>query len=137
MHAWQNLLVAAGIYIIIACLVILSLVLPDRSFSDSENRSLAQRPALSASSLRSGAFFSDLSAYLQDQLAGRDGWMSARLREEKLVGRRQAGTVFLGKNNYLLEAPVTPDAQKTERTTAMIRDFAEACPDLHMVVGLE
>lgn len=136
MHAWHNLLLAAGVYILIACITILSLAIPDRTFSESENRTLAQAPKVSAASLRSGAFFSDLSQYLQDQLAGRDGWMSARLQEEKLVGRRQAGDVYLGRGNYLLESPVTPDQQKIERSTAMIKAFAEAYPNLHMVMGL-
>ena len=136
MHAWHNLLLAAGVYILIASVIILSLVLPDRSFSESENRSLAQRPGLSVSSLLSGEFFGSLSAYLQDQLAGRDGWMSARLRQERLVGRRQSGDVFFGKNGYLLESPTAPDLQKTERSTAMIRAFAETYPDLHIVMSL-
>ena len=136
MHAWHNLLLAAGVYILIACITVLSLAIPDRTFSESENRTLAQAPKVSAASLRSGSFFSDLSQYLQDQLAGRDGWMSARLQEEKLIGRRQAGDVYLGRGNYLLESPVTPDQQKIERSTAMIKAFAEAYPNLHMVMGL-
>ena len=136
MHAWHNLLLAAGVYILIACITVLSLAIPDRTFSESENRTLAQAPKVSAASLRSGAFFSDLSQYLQDQLAGRDGWMSARLQEEKLIGRRQAGDVYLGRGNYLLESPVTPDQQKIERSMAMIKAFAEAYPNLHMVMGL-
>ena len=136
MHAWHNLLLAAGVYILIACITLLSLVIPDRSFSESENRTLAQAPKLSGAALRSGSFFSDLSAYLQDQLAGRDGWMSARLQQEKLVGRRQAGDVYLGRSGYLLESPAAPDQQKIERSTAMIKAFADAYPDLHMVMGL-
>ena len=136
MHAWHNLLLAAGVYIIIAVIVILSLVIPDRTFSDGENRSLAQVPKLSAAALKSGAFFSDLTAYLQDQLAGRDSWMTARLQEEKLVGRRQAGDIYLGKKGYLLESPVVPDQQKTERSASMIRAFADAYPNLHMVMSL-
>ena len=136
MHAWHNLLLAAAVYILIASITVLSLAIPDRTFSESENRTLAQAPKLSAASLRSGAFFSDLSSYLQDQLAGRDGWVSARLQEEKLVGRRQAGDVYLGRGNSLLESPVTPDQQKTERSMDMIKAFAEAYPDLHMVMSL-
>lgn len=136
MHAWHNLLLAAGVYILIACITVLSLVIPDRTFSESENRTLAQAPKLSAAALKSGAFFSDLSSYLQDQLAGRDGWMSARLQEEKLVGRRQSGDVYLGRSGFLLESPAAPDQQKLERSASMIKTFAEAYPDLHMVMGL-
>ena len=136
MHAWQNLFLAAGVYILIASIAVISLIMPDRTFSDSENRSLAQAPELSLTSLKNGAFFSGLSSYLQDQLAGRDGWMSARFQEEKLAGRRQSGDVYLGSGGYLLEAPVTPDLKKTERSAEMIRAFAEAFPDLHMVMSL-
>ena len=136
MHAWHNLLLAAGVYILIAVIVILSLVIPDRTFSDGENRSLAQVPKLSAASLKSGDYFSGLTAWMQDQLAGRDGWMSARLQEEKLVGRRQAGDIYLGSKGYLLESPVAPDQKKTERSASMIRAFAESYPNLNMVMSL-
>ena len=136
MHAWHNLLLAAGVYILIVCIAVMSLVLPDRAFSESENRPLAQAPKFSSASLKSGAFFSGLSSYLQDQLAGRDGWVSARIQEEKLVGRRQSGDVYLGKNGYLLESPVVPDQQKTVRSAEMIRAFAEAYPNLHMAMTL-
>ena len=49
-----------------------SLILPDRSFSTSENRSLSARPVLGVDSLRSGAFFQAMNQYLNDQIAARD-----------------------------------------------------------------
>lgn len=136
MRAWQNLLVVAGISIFIVFMAILSLLIPDRTFSSKENRTLAQAPKFSAAALTDGSFFRDLSSYLQDQFAGRDGWVSARLQEEKMVGRRQVGDVFLGRDNYLLESPAVCDQARAERSTAAIRRFAEAYPDLRMVMTL-
>ena len=49
-------------------LPILSLAARDRSYSEAENRSLAQRPQLTFDAVRTGSFFSSFSDYLADQL---------------------------------------------------------------------
>ena len=113
-----------------------SLVLPDRAFSDEENRTLAQAPHLSSASLQSGTFFSDLSTYLQDQIMGRDIWMRLKTAEVKMSGMKESGDVYLGKNGYLLEFPATPDQVKIDRSVEQIKAFAEKYPDLNMVMTL-
>ena len=124
---------AAAVAVMIA---VGSLVLPDRAFSDEENRTLAQAPQLSSAALQSGTFFSDLSDYLQDQIMGRDIWMRLKTAEVKMSGMRESGDVYLGKNGYLLEKPVTPDQEKVDRSIREIRAFAEQYPNLRMTMTL-
>nr|WP_208414793.1 DHHW family protein [Paenibacillus castaneae] len=49
-----------------------SLIIPDRNFSASENRTLSQLPAFRADSLLSRSFFEDMNQYLNDQIVFRD-----------------------------------------------------------------
>jgi len=49
-----------------------SLLLPDRNFSVSENRTLTTLPVLRSDSLESGTFFQEMNRYLNDQIVFRD-----------------------------------------------------------------
>ena len=62
---------------------------PDRDFSQVENRTLAQRPALTVKALASGDFMADYERYVTDQFAGRDGWTAAKAYAEKLTGKQE------------------------------------------------
>lgn len=107
-----------------------NLIVRDRDFSENENRKLAQRPAFSMAALADGSYFSELTTYYSDQFFARDGWISLRLREDQLLGRRESGGVYLGRDGYLLAGPETPDAAALERTAAAITGFAAAHPDV-------
>ena len=62
---------------------------PDKSFSDIENRALAQRPSLSWKAIRTGDFMSDYENYITDQFAARDSWTAAKAYMEKAVGKQE------------------------------------------------
>ena len=132
----QHKITAICAAVIMGVIAVGSLVLPDRAFSDEENRTLAQAPKLSSASLQSGTFFSDLSTYLQDQIAGRDMWMRLKVTETRMSGMKESGDVFLGKNGYLLEKPAVPDQAKIDRSIEQIRAFVQQYPDLNMVMTL-
>lgn len=68
----QGLLMSVILLGTILCLTLGSLLTPDRTYSDSENRKLAQFPKLSWSAVKDGSWFSDLESYTADQFAGRD-----------------------------------------------------------------
>lgn len=117
---------------IVAVFAIVNLIVRDRDFSENENRKLAQRPAFSAAALADGSYFSDLTTYYSDQFFARDGWITLRLREDQLLGRKESGGVYLGKDGYLLAKPETPDSVALERTASAIVDFSAVHTDVSM-----
>ena len=56
----------------LAVFLVAGAVLPDREFSQIENRSLEQLPAPSLKTVLSGEFMSDFESYTTDQFPGRD-----------------------------------------------------------------
>lgn len=56
----------------------LSVFMPRRTFSETENRYLAKRPALTWEAVKSGKFGSDYEIYLSDQFPFRDSWSALR-----------------------------------------------------------
>ena len=47
----------------------------DKTFSETENRMLAERPELSVDGLLSGRFESDYETYINDQFVFREAWV--------------------------------------------------------------
>ena len=100
----QSLLFAA----FIGAFFLLNLFLPDRSFSEQENRYLQSAPHFSFSSLFSGKFTSAFETYLTDQFAFRDKWIAMKARAELTSGKRENNGVFLCRGDTLIEPYAAP-----------------------------
>lgn len=82
---------------------LLNLFLPDRDFSERENRFLQQKPEFSMSALTSGKFTSDFEKYTTDQFAWRDAWTTLKARSELLLGKKVNNGVYLCGQDTLIE----------------------------------
>ena len=129
---WHAGLLSALVLAFVLISDLANIILPDRGFSDNENRTLAAKPAFSLQSLKTGDYFDDLSSYLSDQFYLRDGWLSLNLAELKFIGRKESGGVFLGRDGYLLEKPEVPDQEAVGLTLEAIKGFAERHADLNI-----
>ncbi|MBQ1280808.1 MAG: hypothetical protein IIY16_01005, partial [Oscillospiraceae bacterium] len=129
----QNLCLCALLIGVVLLFALLGLCLKDRTFSESENRSLAQFPQFSFAALADGSFFSDLSGYVADQFPARDTWMSVNFALNKTLGAKESSGVYLGKDNYLMQVPTAPNEEQLARNLYAMNCFAEAYPDLNTV----
>ena len=114
--------------ILLLTVIILGLVLnlftQDRTYSANENRMLAQFPQFSLDSLTDGTYFSGLESYFADQFPSRDLWITLQLRWNRLLGQKEFNGVYLGKDNYLIQVPETPDWNRVDATLEAINGFA-------------
>lgn len=101
----------------IAVFFALNLILPDKDFSEQENRYLQTRPEFSVSALVSGDYTSDFETYTTDQFTLRDLWITLKARCELLLGKGENNGVYLCKGETLIEAYDAPDSDKLD--TAM------------------
>ena len=108
----------------------------DKTFSENENRILAQRPAFSMSSLASGKYMTEMEDYITDQFVFRDKWIQVKYTADRLLGKKESNGVYIGKKGYLMEKPDEPDMEKVQRTTDAIRSFADSHASLNMVMTL-
>lgn len=110
--------------------VLLNVIKKDQEFSEEENRMLASRPKLSWESVKSGDFMTDFETYVSDQFFARNQWISLKLYEDRLLGKKESNGVYLGKKGYLIEKPDEPDWESVERNMTAISDFAERHADI-------
>ena len=93
---------------------ILNTALPDREFSEQENRSLQQRPVFSFDELFSGQYTKDFEAYTTDQFTLRDEWITLKAASELALGKRQNNGMFLCDGGTIIEPYEAPEDGKLE-----------------------
>ena len=97
---------------IIGCFSIASLLLPDRSFSVSENRALSALPVFRADSLTSRSYYEDINQYLNDQIVFRDQLV-------KIYQRQQNSKIF---NSMLFENMLQASTPQKPEDGTVVKD---------------
>ena len=115
---------AIFVLVLVVCDIAL-LVHHDKPFSQRENRVLQQAPELTASSLVSGKYMTEVEDFISDQFFLRDGWISYKLGADKLLGKKESNGIYLGKNGYLIEDASGPRQPNFDENLAAIADFAD------------
>lgn len=81
----------------------ISIIKPDTSYSDRENRELSKRPKLTKTSFVSGEFQNEYEKYVNDQFILRDELADISVNAQVCIGRRDVNDVYIGKDGYLIE----------------------------------
>lgn len=97
MNKKQNWVIIILFLVLIFGMTGVSLLKPDREFSEKENRSLAQSPMLSVEDYFSGAFAKDYEAYITDQFILRDEWIGMKTKVERAVGKQEINDIYFAK----------------------------------------
>lgn len=103
MTPWSYRLTALLFCLLIFGLAVLTLLHSPVGFSQTENRTLAQMPRLSAAGLLNGSFEAAYEDYLSDQFIGRDHWIALKTLAERLTLSQESKDIYFAKDGYLIE----------------------------------
>ena len=126
-----------GLFLVVFCVAanVLHVVIPDKTFSSSENRTLAQKPVLTKDNIADGSFYSDLDDYYSDQFFARDGWIYLNFLAKKIFGgSSESGGVYIGRDGQLFQSPSIPDREANKRTVNAMNVFSQQYPEVNQVV---
>lgn len=104
----------------------LSIITPDREKSESENRVLKQFPTITLSSIFDGTFMKNFETYMNDQFPFRDSLISFKSSFERMLGKTEENGVYIGKDNFLFEAPAGVDSEKLKALTDAVSKFGQS-----------
>ena len=79
------------------------LILPQKSFSENENRVLQAMPSFSVEKLLNGEFSRQLHSYLTDQIVLREKMIELKAICNLTLGRKENNGVILAQDGYLIE----------------------------------
>lgn len=86
-----------------SALIVWNLVTPVKTFSENENRYLAQFPDFSLNNFVDGQFMKEMDTYINDQFIARDQWITLKVALEKCLQKQEVNNIVFGKDNYLIE----------------------------------
>jgi hypothetical protein len=118
---WVQIAIFLGF---ISLFFILNLFIPDKEFSEQENRYLQQKPAFTFSALVSGQYTSDFERYTSDQFTFRDQWTSLKARFELLLGKMENNGVYLCGDETLIKGFTAPDNATLDSNMAALNTLA-------------
>ncbi len=84
-------------------------VLPQRTYSENENRYLTTFPKLSTESIQSGEAQQALTEAAADQFPMRDAWMKLSMGCKYLLCKREANGIYVGADGQLFEKKLDSD----------------------------
>ena len=117
--------------------IVLNIFMPDKEYSESENRMLAQAPEFSLTNLASGKFMTDMEDYVTDQFVFRDQWINLKVLEDMALGKKESNGVYIGKQGYLMQVPENNiDDDSVNDNLNAIREFAQRHEDVNTVMSL-
>ncbi len=101
------------------------IAVPDKSYSENENRNLQTFPALTWDSFLDGSFSSAMNEYFADQFPLRDAFVSIKALSELALLKGENDGVLLGKNNTLAVRTFSMFKDRLTRTDGMDMYYAE------------
>ena len=116
-----------------AGLFLLDLATPDRTYSELENTTLSQRPALTQLSAKGlNSYFTAYTKYVKDQVFGRDNWISLQsVVETTLLQKEQSGGILLGKEHMLFPRTyglLSSEERTLPKNTAAVSSLCQRYP---------
>ena len=121
---------------IIGIVFFLTIFIPDKNFSESENRVLAKSPKFSFERLIDGRYTKKYEKYKTDQFIGRDFFMNTKASSDLLLGKKDNNSVFLSDDGHLIEnfLPISDDKIKDNLNS--INNFAKKYNNSKTYIGI-
>ncbi|WP_027624404.1 DHHW family protein [Clostridium lundense] len=134
MNRYDNIykyIMALLLLLYIGIMIFFSIITPDKTFSQSENRPLEQKPKFSLHSLVKGKFISNFEKYIADQFPFRDFWIGVKSEGERTLGKKENNEVYLGKDNYLIQKFKKPENDSLNNRVKAINSFDLSNPHMN------
>lgn len=108
-------------------LAILFWALPDRTFSETENKDLTQLPKFTVERLIDGSYTADIAEYMADQFPGRDFFIRVKAATELALGKGSNNGVLFGEDGTLIPRSETVNKENLRDNLSAIAAFADWC----------
>ena len=139
----SHILTAVLFLTVIGGLAIAFWIIPDKSFSENENRVLSDFPTVSGEKLLQGELSEDFDAYFTDQFPLRDTFLTLDSLTRLALGQGEASGVLVGKNGQLAVRKYNAYLSPTERahdtdfySTTHLKHAADALGHLNEKVSV-
>lgn len=118
-------ILSVGIIAVLFASLLLTLFIPDKTFSPEENRVLQQKPVLTLDTIVSGEWMDDMETYLADQFPGRTFFVRTKASLDYLMGKRLLNGAYVGKDGRYFETTSKVDETQLQKNISYLQRFAQ------------
>lgn len=111
--------------------IIRSLNMPEKPFSETENRYLQTFPEISFGTITDKSFMTDFEKYFSDRFVLREEWINIKNNSDRLLGQKEIKGVFT-EQGRMMEAWKGYDSNLVNRSLAAMQSFADKYSDKKM-----
>ncbi len=120
-----NMITVVSCILVVVLLSAMFLALPDKDFSQKENRSLSTIPEFSISELLSGEYTTNLARYISDQFPLRDSFVGVKAYSEIALGKRENNGIIYAAGDILIDSNTITQNRLNDNLQA-VKDFEKA-----------
>ena len=110
----HNLLIIILFCLFLGGLGLASVLMPDKRFSEMENRNLRPLPELTVNKVTSGRFMTEAESYASDQVVLRDAWVAIKALGEVLSGKQENNGIYFAREDTLIRRVEEPEMDLVE-----------------------
>lgn len=111
-------------------------IMPDRFYSENENRMLQQNPVLTLQGLADGSFMDNFEAYLTDQFPLRDEAIYVKSLIERILGKKEENGAYIGSDGFIFDRQTPYNEEGMRELAEAINAFKKENPQLNTVFAL-
>ncbi|MCR4717403.1 MAG: hypothetical protein K5656_09485 [Lachnospiraceae bacterium] len=131
----KNKIIVLIFVMMLAAISVATFGLPDREFSEIENRYLELKPELSFKSLVDGSYEEKFEKYMADQISGKDTFVSIKSDMEYLTHKQGANGVYFGKDGKYVKA-YDPNYRQYDENLQFIDSYMDYYKDKYPIAML-
>ncbi len=128
--------VAITLSVFIIFMSVFSLLLPDKTFSENENKYLNGFPEFTLDSLFSGDYIAKVETYLQEHFPYRDFFVGGKADVEIALGKDQNNGVYYGKDGYLIQQFFASSQADLDKKINTINNFIAKLDGVEVLFAL-
>lgn len=121
----KNKIITVLFFMAMVFVLVINIVVPDKAFSNEENRSLQQAPEFSLESFLNGNFQEDYEVYRSDQFVGRNVLKKTKTTVDKRLGIKKVDDVYIGRDGMLFQEYTSPDKDALNDTITSLNHLYE------------
>ncbi len=122
----SDILSVVGLLAIIYGFAIAMIILPDKSFSEEENRTLQTFPKFTLEALDSGSYTKKIGTYFADQMPLRGLFVESKAASETWLGKQENNGVIIGREGHIVAKSDFPNTSVMDKNLGAIKEFSSS-----------
>ncbi len=114
----------------------IDMMMPDKDFSEFENKYLQKKPKLTIDSLYNNEYAPKYEKYINEQFLLRNKWIDLKSRIEFFMGKTENNSIIYGKDNFMFDKVQKINEKQLDKNIENVKKFLEKYNDKNIKFAL-